>query len=433
MIEDILNNPSVEEYLVEFRRGETLCREGKDSQDLFILVDGRVEILKGMKPISETGEKGVVFGEISFILGSKRTASVRARTDVKAIRIPKEKIDGFLKQFPSMAWHLLRLLARRLDARTQSLFAFKEFCDQLPDAVVATERDGKIVSWNQSAEMLFGRTWDQMQQHSLEELYENSEAITELTEDLREGRTVKEKVLDIRRSTGEVRHVATSTSALYDGMGNFAGLLSLSRDVTETQKIQRRYRRIRFWMFPLVMALCFVALFLLLASPHLKESSRIIDIKQQALRDQVANDVLLLESLLRDSLAWRDTKKMDQIFKKFYDVQEKTRGPYTGVLLLDIDKRVIADYPMASKARKRYAASTSYGGISFEKIKGSPHYVLVVYRTDSEHPGGKKGIEIAFEMTREEWPIGWLVLQLDVDRLEDEFNADETTLRLFKF
>lgn len=433
MIEDILNNPSVEEFLVDFERGETLCREGEDSQDLFILVDGHVEILKGLQPISETGEKGTIFGEISFILGSKRTASVRARSYVTAIRIPKEKIDDFFKKFPALARHLLRLLARCLDARTQSLFAFKEFCDQLPDAVVATERDGKIVSWNQSAEMLFGRTWDQMHQHSLEELYEDRHTIVELTEDLRKGRTVKEKVLDIRRSTGEVRHIATSTSALYDGMGNFAGLLSLSRDVTETQNIQRRYRRFRFWMFPLVMALCFVAFFLLLASPHLKESSRIIDIKQQALRDQIANDVLLLQSLLRDSAARRDTEDMERFMQEFYQVQTKTRGPYTGVLLLDHDRRVIADYPLDPNARKPYAAGTSYGGIPFEKIKDSSHHVLVVYRTDQEHPGGEKGIEIAFEMIRENQPEGWLVLQLDVDRLAGEYNADETALRRLQF
>ena len=238
MIEEILNSPSVESFLVDFERGEMLCREGEDSQDLFILVDGQVEILKGLQPISVTGEKGIIFGVISFILESQRTASVRARTNVQAIRIPKDRINDFLKEFPALAWELLRLLARRLDARTQSLFAYKEFCDQIPDAVVATERDGKIVSWNQSAEMLFGRTWDQMHQHSLEELYDDRDAIAELTGELREGHTVKEKVLDIRRSTGEVRHVATSTSALYDGMGNFAGLLSLSRDVTDTQKLR---------------------------------------------------------------------------------------------------------------------------------------------------------------------------------------------------
>jgi len=281
--------------------------------------------------------------------------------------------------------------------------------------------------------MLFGRTWDQMHQHALEELYENPDAIGELTKELREGHTVKEKVLDIRHSTGEVRHVATSTSALFDGMGNFAGLLSLSRDVTDTQDLKRRYRRFRFWMFPLVMALCFVALFVLLASPHLKDSSAIIDIKQQALRDQMANDVLLLQSLLRDDLTRRETAAMDQHMREFYQVQEKTRGPYTGVLLLDPDKRVIADYPLESKARTPDAPGTSYGGISFEKIKDSPHYVLITYRTDQKHLGGKKGLEVAFEVTREDQPIGWLVLQMDVDRLENEFNADEKTLRLFKF
>ena len=181
------------------------------------------------------------------------------------------------------------------------------------------------------------------------------------------------------------------------------------------------------------MALCFVALFMLLASPHLKDSSAIVDIKQQVLRDQMANDVLLLQSLLRDSLTRKETAAMDQHMKEFYQVQEKTRGPYTGVLLLDVDKRVIVDYLLDPEASTPDAPGTSYGGISFDKIKDSPHYVLISYRTDRKHPGGKEGLEVAFEVTREDQPVGWLVLQMDVDRLKSEFNADESTLRLFKF
>ena len=102
MLNSIIHNPEMERYLVSYETGETLFFEGDDSQDIYVLVSGRIDILKGTKKIAEITREGVVFGEMSFLPGEKRTATVKAMTDVKAIRIPKENVEPFLMEFPEV-------------------------------------------------------------------------------------------------------------------------------------------------------------------------------------------------------------------------------------------------------------------------------------------------------------------------------------------
>ncbi|MEA2038992.1 MAG: hypothetical protein U9N82_04075, partial [Thermodesulfobacteriota bacterium] len=40
-------------YLVTFKTGQTILLEGDDSQDLYILVSGEVDVIKGHKKITE--------------------------------------------------------------------------------------------------------------------------------------------------------------------------------------------------------------------------------------------------------------------------------------------------------------------------------------------------------------------------------------------
>ena len=90
MIDEIINNPDLNKYLNSFESGQTIFLEGDDSQDLFILVSGQVDVIKGKEKISEITGAGALFGEMSFLLGARRTATIKARDEVKTIRIPKE-------------------------------------------------------------------------------------------------------------------------------------------------------------------------------------------------------------------------------------------------------------------------------------------------------------------------------------------------------
>ena len=82
MLENIINNPELLQYMVSFEAGQIIFTEGDESQDLFILVSGEVELLKGNKMISEAKKPGDLFGEMAVLLGGKRNATARAVNNV---------------------------------------------------------------------------------------------------------------------------------------------------------------------------------------------------------------------------------------------------------------------------------------------------------------------------------------------------------------
>ena len=122
MLDAVIQNENLNRYLTSFDKGEKIFLEGDDSQDLFVLVSGQLDILKGNKKIVEITEKGSLFGEMSFLLGEKRTATVKANDDVKTIRIPKEEVTTFLHEFPDVASEITKLLAKRLDETSRILY-----------------------------------------------------------------------------------------------------------------------------------------------------------------------------------------------------------------------------------------------------------------------------------------------------------------------
>ena len=158
MLDKIIDNPDIEKFIVNYQTGQVLFLEGDDTQDLYILISGHLDIFKGDKKISEVSGRGTSFGEISFFLGENRTATVKAKSDVKAVRLPKKEIADFLEKFPAEAREITKHLARRLHETSQVLYGLKDICDQLPDAVLMTDKKGKILSWNRAAEKLYGRS-----------------------------------------------------------------------------------------------------------------------------------------------------------------------------------------------------------------------------------------------------------------------------------
>lgn len=82
--------------------GEILFRAGDPGDALYIVANGRVEVLQapqadtsGERPIAEL-EEGKAFGEMALLSGAPRTATVRAETDVELVKIEKEDFDRLL-------------------------------------------------------------------------------------------------------------------------------------------------------------------------------------------------------------------------------------------------------------------------------------------------------------------------------------------------
>lgn len=435
MIDEIINNPDLEKYITTFENGQIIFLEGDDSQDLFILVSGQLDILKGNKKIAEITDPGDLFGEMSFLLGARRTATVKSRSDGKAICIPKGEITSFLGKFPDIAREITRLLARRLDETSQILYGLKEFCDQLPDAVILTNSEGKILSWNAIAEKMYGRTWDQMHYSTAEEIYEEPREYKNYIEEVQSRYSVREKILKIRHPEKGVRFISTSTTLLYDGHHNFQGLLSLGRDVTKFKRIETSYRNVRKWII-----LSFILLFLIATAafflfPYFSGDSSTFDAgEKQALRNQLGKDFLLLKSLLIKSFTDQDRPKTSQLMKDFFDIQEIEEIPYHGLVLLDEDMAVFDAYSIkASKADTEKMIGSSYAGIEFQGSESSLNKVLTLYRADKEYPMGRKGVEVAFEISKEDHFLGWLIFQMDMELLSNKYKLNEEDLKKFRF
>jgi len=433
MLVELINNPDLKKYITVYERGQTLFLEGDNSQDLFILVSGELDVLKGKNKIAGITDPGSFFGEMSFFLGARRTSTVKALSDVKTICIPKEHITAFLNEFPDVAQKITRLLAQRLEETSQVLYGFKEFCDQLPDAVIMTGRDDKILSCNKAAEKLYGMDYSKMRTKSVADIYEEPQVYEEFLKDVQENYSVREKVLKIRHPELGVRCISTSTTVLYDGHHNFQGVLSLGRDVTSVHNLERRYRMIRYWLLPCFVLLCLLGAALFYGYPHFSRGYQSLGTEKMKLRNQLANDYLVLKSLLIGPVAEEDGNKIDQVIKEFFSLREPGKSPYDGIVVLDTEKKVRQAYSINAGTQTEKMAGTSYSGISFQGSEDSLHRVLALYRTDKSHPLGHRGIEIAFIMRKDDNFLGWLVFQMNVELLEKTYGVTVDDLKKFTF
>jgi len=104
-------------FTVEFDSGEFVFQEGDLGTDMFILQEGRVEILKEIQGESKQLailEKGDFFGEMALLEDRPRTAAARALEPLKLVMINGSTFDQMLRNNPEIAVRMMRKLSRRL-------------------------------------------------------------------------------------------------------------------------------------------------------------------------------------------------------------------------------------------------------------------------------------------------------------------------------
>jgi CRP-like cAMP-binding protein len=103
--------------------GEVLLHEGQRSGQLYVLVEGMLEVYRGAVEIVVVDEPGAVFGEMSVLLDRPHTASVRAAGP--AVVHVVDDAEAFLASRPGLTLPIARLIARRLDNVTTYLVDLK--------------------------------------------------------------------------------------------------------------------------------------------------------------------------------------------------------------------------------------------------------------------------------------------------------------------
>jgi serine/threonine protein phosphatase PrpC len=98
-----------------YRKGEQIVTEGSTGREMFLVVSGRLQILKDGAPIA-TLEPGTTFGEMAMLDEPRASATVRAISDVELLVIAREAFFGLLKNDASFAVKILWNMLLRLSA-----------------------------------------------------------------------------------------------------------------------------------------------------------------------------------------------------------------------------------------------------------------------------------------------------------------------------
>ena len=99
--------------------GMTLIEQGGKTGQLYVLKEGQLEVLRDGKHVSTIKTPGAVVGEMSVLLDTPQSATVRAITEVEYFVI--DNAIDILNTHPDWLLQIARLLAQRVNATTALL------------------------------------------------------------------------------------------------------------------------------------------------------------------------------------------------------------------------------------------------------------------------------------------------------------------------
>ena len=109
---------------VGFDPGKPLMRQGDPADAAYLIIDGHAEVVletSGGPVIVATLGANEFVGDMGILGNVPRTATVRAKDRVIALRISKEPFMRMVREFPSMAFAIMQELAERLESTNNQL------------------------------------------------------------------------------------------------------------------------------------------------------------------------------------------------------------------------------------------------------------------------------------------------------------------------
>lgn len=116
----------------ELQRNDRVFDEDDHATALYVVRSGRIAIAKRAivekESIVALMEAGDLFGEMSLFDGLPRSATARALEASEVLTVPYDPITAVLEERPTLLWHIVSLLARRLRT-TDAALADSMFLD----------------------------------------------------------------------------------------------------------------------------------------------------------------------------------------------------------------------------------------------------------------------------------------------------------------
>jgi len=188
--------------------------------------------------------EGVISAVYIPIVSKKRVLGTLAVGSRKRRKFSKEKID-LLTAFGSQLGMALEN-AQLYDEVSKGKAYIEDLVENAGDAILSTNMEDRILTWNRGAEVIFG--------YSKDEAIGQSLAVLLPPDRMRELEEVRNKVqltgvirnLEVRRKRkdGAMIDVALAVSPINDKVGDVSGFLHLARDITEKKRYEQRLREL---------------------------------------------------------------------------------------------------------------------------------------------------------------------------------------------
>jgi len=107
------NATNFAQYRRVYPRDSLICKEGGDSDEMYILMQGKIEVLIKNTPIDIISKKGSTIGEMGLILGQTRSATLKALEEVHVVNIGAKDMENVFKNDSDSFFEMLSSLAFR--------------------------------------------------------------------------------------------------------------------------------------------------------------------------------------------------------------------------------------------------------------------------------------------------------------------------------
>lgn len=111
---------------LNFGADDVLFRQGEMGDAAYIVIEGEADVVienkdNGTEAVVATLGANSILGEIAILCDVPRTATVRAKTELTALKVSKDVFFRLVLDFPQMAVEIMRELAARLERMNQML------------------------------------------------------------------------------------------------------------------------------------------------------------------------------------------------------------------------------------------------------------------------------------------------------------------------
>jgi CRP-like cAMP-binding protein len=96
-----------------FEAGQIIFERGDQSDFMYGIIDGEVEIRVGGNPIETIGG-GSVFGEMALIDDEPRSATAVAKTECRVVQLDAPAFHEMIALHPDFALDVMKIMAQRM-------------------------------------------------------------------------------------------------------------------------------------------------------------------------------------------------------------------------------------------------------------------------------------------------------------------------------